>query len=160
MDLPMDSLAHVREHSAEVIIPFMQYYLREKFSIVTVCMREQTYENAQRVARSIRKAANHTKREVMVLASCDFSHFISPEEGKRRDDLVMSKILGRDPRGVEAVVREQRISVCGYGPVMTLMEYAGTHLPEYQLNVLARGHSGEVMPSPEVVDYISMVVYQ
>ncbi len=160
MDLPMDSMAHVREHSAEVIIPFMQYFLRKEFSIVPICMREQTYENAQKVARRINEAATRTKREVMVLASCDFSHFITPEEGRRRDDLVMDKILDRDPRGVESVVREERISVCGYGPIMTLMEYAGSQLPEYRLHVLARGHSGEVMPSPEVVDYISMMVYQ
>ncbi len=43
---------------------------------------------------------------------------------------------------------------------MTLMEYAGFQSPDYQIEILARGHSGEVSPSPEVVDYISLIAYK
>ncbi len=50
--------------------------------------------------------------------------------------------------------------MCGYGPIMTLMEYAGGSNSDYKVEILARGHSGEVVPSHEVVDYISMILYQ
>ncbi len=43
---------------------------------------------------------------------------------------------------------------------MSLMEYAFALLPEYNIQILARGHSGEVYPSPEVVDYVSMILFQ
>jgi len=43
---------------------------------------------------------------------------------------------------------------------MSLMEYARFQSPDYKIEVLARGHSGEVSPSPEVVDYISLIAYK
>ena len=42
--------------------------------------------------------------------------------------------------------------------VFKLLVYA--HSPAYKIEILARGHSGEVSPSPEVVDYISLMAYQ
>jgi AmmeMemoRadiSam system protein B len=161
MNLTWDRLAHSREHSAEVIIPFLQYFLRtHPFSIVPVCMLDQSYKSATLVANRIGEAVEKTKRKIMVLASCDFSHFLSPEEGAIKDQLVLDKILVRDPAGIEQVVNQSQVSVCGYGAIMSLMEYSGNLDPEYEIEILARGHSGEVIPSREVVNYISMIMYQ
>lgn len=161
MNLPYDRLAHSREHSAEVILPFLQYFLSSHaFSIVPVCMLDQSYERALQVAAQIEEAAKETKRHVIVIASCDFSHFLSPEEGFAQDQKVLDKIMSRDTAGIEQVVKQDRISVCGYGPIMGLMEYVRSFCPEYQIQLLARGHSGEVSPSREVVNYISMIMYQ
>ena len=73
---------------------------------------------------------------------------------------MIDEILSRNSDGVEKVVNKHHVSICGYGPIMALMKYAGSIDPEYKINILARGHSGEVIPSPEVVDYVSMIVYQ
>ena len=161
MKLPFDKRAHAREHSAEVIIPFIQYFLADHpFSIVPVCMMDQTYKNALYVAERIIKASVKTGRKIMLIASCDFSHFLPPAEGMKMDQLILDQILMQNAQGVERAVIEHRISACGYGPIMTLMEYAGTLNPEYRIEVLARGHSGEVSASPEVVDYISLIAYR
>ncbi len=161
LKLPFSVQAHAREHSAEVIIPFLQYYLADHaFSILPVCMMDQSYESAVRIAGGIHKAVKHTGRKIMVIASCDFSHFLTPEEGQSLDQLVLDKIFGRNPEEVERVVIKNRVSVCGYGPIMTLMVYAAMQHPDYKVRILARGHSGEVSPSTEVVDYISMIIYQ
>jgi len=160
MELPFDERAHAREHSAEVIIPFIQYFLEDHpWSFVPVCMADQTHKNAVLVAERIVRAAKLTGRKIMVLASCDFSHFLPPPQGREMDQLVIDHILERNAPGVEHAVLENRISVCGYGPIMSLMEYARTQSPDYQVEILARGHSGEVSPSPEVVDYISLITY-
>ncbi|MEN8201324.1 MAG: AmmeMemoRadiSam system protein B [Bacteroidota bacterium] len=161
MKLPYDRLAHSREHSAEVIIPFLQYFMpAHSFSIVPVCMMDQDFESASLVAARIGMAVKQTKRNIMVIASCDFSHFLSPEEGASCDQLVLDRIQARDAAGIERIVKQKHISVCGYGPIMSLMEYAGSISPEYEIQILARGHSGEVIPSREVVNYISMIMYQ
>lgn len=161
MDLPFDSKAHAREHSAEVIIPFMQYFLDDhEFSIVPVCMKDQGFKSASLVAESIKKAAARTGRKIMVIASCDFSHFLPSEEGAMLDQLVLNSIRDRDASGVEKAVIEHRISVCGYGPIMSLMEYARLREKKYKIEILARGHSGEVQASREVVDYISIMAYK
>jgi AmmeMemoRadiSam system protein B len=161
MKLPFDKRAHMREHSAEVIIPFIQYFLAgHPFSIVPVCMMDQSYKNALYVAERIIKASVKTGRKIILIASCDFSHFLPPAEGMKMDQLLLDQILMQNAKGVERAVIEYRISACGYGPIMTLMEYAGTLNPNYRIEVLARGHSGEVNASPEVVDYISLIAYR
>lgn len=160
MELPFDQRAHAMEHSAEVIIPFIQYFLADQaFSIVPVCMSDQTHISASLVARRILRATKKTGRKIMVLASCDFSHFLPPDKGAEQDQYILDHILSRNPPAVEKTVIEKRVSVCGYGPIMTLMEYAGSYSPDYKIEILARGHSGEVSPSLEVVDYISLITY-
>ncbi len=161
MGLSFDAKAHAREHSAEVIIPYLQYFLEDHpFSIVPVCMGNQGYDQAVLIAEKIHHAATRTGREIMVLASCDFSHFLPPEEGRKKDQYVVDEILARNPKGVEDAVSFHRVSVCGYGPIMALMRYAAQLNPGYLIRILARGNSGDVNPSPEVVDYISLILYQ
>lgn len=161
MELPFDKRAHAREHSAEVLIPFIQYFLSEQaFSIVPVCMSDQSHKNSAHVANCILRAQKKTGRKIMLIASCDFSHFLSPSEGAELDQLILDHILERNAPSVEQTVVDKRVSVCGYGPIMSLMEYASSLAPEYQIKILARGHSGEVHPAPEVVDYISLIAYK
>ena len=161
MELPYDNRAHAREHSADVIIPFIQYFLPDHpFSIVPICMKDQTHKNASLIAKRVSKAAIKTGRKIMLIASCDFSHFLPASEGSKKDQLILDQILERNAPGVEQAVIENRVSVCGYGPIMSLMEYSRIQSPDYKIEVLARGHSGEVSPSPEVVDYISLITYK
>ena len=161
MELPFDTRAHAGEHSAEVIIPFIQYFLADQpFSIVPVCMKDQSYKNANLVSERIQQGVARTGRIIMVIASCDFSHFLSSSEGMKQDQLILDKMTDRKAPGVEQAVIENRVSVCGYGPIMTLMEYSKSKNSAYQIKILARGHSGEVSPSNEVVDYISLIAYR
>ncbi len=161
MDLHFDPRSHAMEHSAEVIIPFIQYFLPEQaFSIVPVCMLDQTHENAALVAEKTILAQKKTGRKIMLIASCDFSHFLPPIKGAELDQYILDQILVGNAKAVEELVRDKRISVCGYGPIMSLMEFAGSQSPDYQVEVLARGHSGEVSPSPEVVNYISLIAFK
>ena len=75
-----------------------------------------------------------------------------------KDQHVIDNILSRNAAGVEMAVNEHRVSVCGYGPIMALMEYSGLYDSEYKVEILARGHSGDVSPSREVVDYVSIIL--
>ncbi len=160
LDLPLDSRAHAMEHSAEVIIPYLQYYLKDhSFSILPICMMDQSYQSANEVTKKINEAIRLTGRDIMMLASCDFSHFLHPSDGFKKDQCILDQISSRDPQGVEIAVKRHRVSLCGYGPVMTLMKYAESIQEDYQIQVLARGHSGEVTPSNEVVDYITIMFY-
>ena len=161
MDLPFDIMARSGEHSAEVIVPFIQYYFPDyPFRIVAVCMRDQGHESARLVSESIQGAVKKTGRDIMVLASCDFSHFLPPALGVKRDQKVLDEILSRNAPEVEQAVKKHDLSVCGYGPVMTLMNYSSSIEKAYNVRIMARGHSGEVIDSDEVVDYISILMYR
>ncbi|MBN1132694.1 MAG: AmmeMemoRadiSam system protein B [Bacteroidales bacterium] len=160
LDIRKNRRAHAYEHSGEVLLPYIQrYYGNRPFKLVPLCMLNQSYQSAMNLGDQIYQAAIQSKRTILLLASSDFSHFLSAEEGHRADELVLNEIGKGNPAGVFEAVKTHNISVCGYGPIMTLMHYAGLVKPDYKRKLLARGHSGEVAPSEEVVDYISMVFY-
>ncbi len=96
-------------------------------------------------------------RKVLIIASSDFSHFLSPKQGKEKDAFVLENIITLDSPAIEKVVHKKNISVCGYGPIMTLIEYSKLVTTNPKVDILRIGHSGEIIPSNEVVDYISIL---
>lgn len=160
LGIPESSMAHQYEHSAEVMVPFLQHFLDYPFSIVPISITHQTYENARSLAEKIFEANRSLKKKILIIASSDFSHYVHPKEGERKDDLVIDQIMKGDSGQVYRVVQEHRVSVCGYGPIMTLMEYAKLVAGKPVAEVIRRGCSGDVMPSSEVVDYVTILFYQ
>ncbi|MEX2370004.1 MAG: AmmeMemoRadiSam system protein B [Bacteroidales bacterium] len=160
LPFPFDPGAQENEHAAEVIIPFIQYFFRDvPPKILPVCMNNQDSNTAIMLGKSLHQAVVKIGRRVLIIASSDFSHFLSPDEGYKQDQYVLDKILMKDTRGVEEQVLKHKVTVCGYGPIMTLMAYAALENEDYQAILLARGHSGEVHPSAEVVDYVSVMFH-
>jgi AmmeMemoRadiSam system protein B len=75
------------------------------------------------------------------------------------DQKVIDKILSFDAEGLYKTIISNNISVCGYGPVMTLLYYSNALEKQVKAEVLSKGHSGEIYPSDSVVDYVSMIFY-
>lgn len=158
LDLPFSDIAHQNEHSGEVMLPLLQTYAKEPFKIVVITLSQQNQTNAKFLADKIDKVAKKLNRKVLIIASSDFTHFKSPETSKILDDKVLIEIEKQNTSGVEKVVKENKISVCGYGPIMCLMEFASLQ-GKYKTDIIARGHSGMVHPSSEVVNYISILFH-
>ena len=74
-------------------------------------------------------------------------------------NFVLEEILSLNSQGIYKTVTEKNISVCGYGPIMALVEYAKLISPDSKAKILRKGHSGEIMPSDEVVDYVSILFF-
>jgi AmmeMemoRadiSam system protein B len=160
LDLPVSETAQMREHSAEVMLPFLQKWLTYPFKIVPICIMRQNPLTSMEIAEKIYKTNQHLKRKIFIIASSDFSHYVDPEKGKEKDTLVLNEIEKLDSRHLYDTVIRNRISVCGYGPIMTLIEYAKLVSAEPQTKILARGNSGKTMPSASVVDYVSVLFYK
>ena len=156
----ISSEAHQFEHSGEVQIPMLQHFLDYDFQILPITMSVQNTENAKIIAKTILNVNQQLGGKICILASSDFSHFVEPEEGKRIDRFVIDEILELNAPGVQKEVKEKNISVCGYGPIMTLIEYAKLISDSPKIKVLKVGNSGDIIPSNEVVDYVSMLFYQ
>ncbi len=157
LDLPFSPEAQAGEHSAEVMLPYLQYFFDHPFRILSVNMRDQEVHQARDIAEKIHEAEKALNKEILVIASSDFSHFLTPERSRELDDKVLQAILARDAVAVEETVRQHQVSVCGFGPIMALMAYAELKDPGYVVHMLRRGHSGEHRPSPEVVNYVSLL---
>jgi len=161
INLPRSADAQRGEHSAEVIIPYLQFFLNYKFKIVPITMLRQNYKNARMLAEKIYKAKELTNRKIALIASTDFSHYEKPEMAFYNDNLVINRILDNSIRGLYDTIRENKISVCGYGPIMTLMFFSRMVYANYQVEILARGNSSEKSDDHQelVVDYVSALFY-
>lgn len=159
LEIPVSESFHKYEHSGEVMLPFLQKYIDYPMQIVPISIGKQNPEHSSELSGKLSHAVNKTGRKICLIVSSDFSHYVSVEYGKKADQKVLDKILGLDSAAVYKEIMENDISVCGYGPIMTLIDYSKENYPDTVAKILARGHSGEIFPSSEVVHYISLLFY-
>jgi hypothetical protein len=146
-----DPVSHRFEHSIEVQLPFLQYIKRD-IKIVPISMGFQDYETAVETDKTVRKAiAGH---DVCIIASTDFSHYIPPEKARQLDTKVIERILALDPKGMYDTVAANDVSMCGYGPVMTML----LSCEGKEAKLLKYANSGDVHPMDTVVGYAGIVI--
>jgi AmmeMemoRadiSam system protein B len=146
-----DDEAHRFEHSVEVQLPFLQYF-SDTIQFVPVCMGFQDLESAVSVGQTIAKAISG--KDVVVIASTDMSHYVSPMLAKKKDGMALEEIKRMDTKALYDVVRDENISMCGYGPVIATM----TACSGGKATVLKYANSGDVHPMAQVVGYASVVI--
>ncbi len=147
----IDRAAHLYEHSVEVQLPFLQY-LDPQVKVVPVVMGRQDIVMARETAKVLREACSG--KDVAFLASSDLSHYLPAEAARERDGLVLERIMELDAEGVIDAVEGNDISMCGYGPVATMLLACGGS----KARLLHYGNSGEVRPMEDVVGYAAAVV--
>lgn len=138
-----------REHSLEVQLPFLQHLWGSDFSFVPICIKDQGRGTAEGVGQAIEEA---TPSGTLVIASTDFSHYESPEVARDKDGKAIDAIVDMDLGGFYEKVSEYGISICGYGAVGALMNFArGRGLTPEELKYAT---SGEISGyGEEVVGY-------
>ncbi len=119
-----DEKAHIYEHSNEVQLPFLQYIYGSRFKIVPITLMLQTPEVAKDIAKAIHKAWSHIGRDLIIVATTDFTHYEPHSIATRKDKLIIDKIIKLDSEGLYKTIEEYNVSMCGPGPVMTLIELA------------------------------------
>ena len=166
-----DDMAHRSEHSIEVQLPFLQYVAKEKkFDFVPICMMMQDAKTATEVGTILAEVLQKASKKAVIVASSDFSHagfnYMSmPPEGlrvdsyaKAQDHLAIEKILALDPEGLIETVHDKNITMCGYGPVASML-VAAKKLGATKAELLKYGTSYEVHPDTSCVGYGALVVY-
>ena len=138
-----DETAHAREHSCEVQLPFLQL-VAPSARIVCLCMAWQDEKSAQDLAKAIFAAAKKTKRNVIVIASSDFTHYESAESAKVKDTPALSLLDKMDAVGFESLVDARDLSICGHGPIACALIYARLAGAK-KCELLKYIHSSEVM---------------
>lgn len=160
LNIPKSEIAHKYEHSGEVMLPLLQYFLDYKFNILPVTISRQNVANGKLLAEALWNANKTLNKTILMIASSDFSHYVEPEEGKKLDKMVLDEVKALNSEMLYKKIIKNNITVCGYGPIISLIEYSVKVSSNPQTQILCMGHSGEVMPSNEVVDYISILFYE
>jgi AmmeMemoRadiSam system protein B len=149
----VDEAAHGREHSIEVQLPFLQY-TEPQPKVVPLQVRFGSFEHLTAIAKVVRNAIQG--RDVLLVASTDFSHYIPAEEARRLDALALDQILARNARGLYETVTERQISMCGIAPTTVLL--AALAEEDLAAESLGWGHSGEAESMADVVGYASVLL--
>lgn len=154
---PASEIAHRNEHSAEVMLPFIQVILNRNITILPISIGFPTPETARKLAKKLLKAKEETNRRILVIASSDFSHYVTPENGAMLDNLALEKVENFDSNGFYQTVKKFGITVCGYGPIMALIEYSLLCSRNPKVDIAIRGNSGKHSSPRSVVDYITLI---
>jgi len=143
LSLPPVRLAegpHLREHSLEVQLPFLQCVL-EAFSLVPFAVGDATTEEVDALLELL-----WGDDETLILVSSDLSHYYDYETARRLDAATTSAIESLDPAGLDME------SACGRVPVRGLLRAAARH--ELRASTIDLRNSGDTAGSRDrVVGY-------
>jgi len=121
--------AFTYEHSVEVQVPFLQYKLGNNFMIVPSIMKNY-YDFAKEIGKLL--AETLSDKDVLVISS-DFTHYgpfydyVPFEDGRKVKELDMKlieRILNLDSYGFYKLIKETGATVCGWGPIVSVIEFA------------------------------------
>jgi len=118
-----DFLAHAYEHSIEVQLPFLQCFKKE-FKFVPIIISYAEGHIYQAIGREIAKAIKDLKRDALIIASSDMTHYESQEDARSKDMKAIEAILKLDEEELIKRVDELDISMCGYAPVAAMLSAA------------------------------------
>jgi AmmeMemoRadiSam system protein B len=160
--------AHSREHSIEVQLPFLQY-LKQDFKFVPITLAMQDYKTCKEVGEIIAEAIKKSGRDVVVIASSDFTHCglmygQVPPSGMNagkwaadQDKKAINAILNLDPKGLLRSVRQFDITMCGYGPIITMLT-ATKELNASKSDLLKYASSYDIHPADSAVGYGAIAI--
>lgn len=152
-----DEIAHQREHSIEVQLPFIQHTQRD-FKIVPVCIGLQDEESALEIGDEIREAVKRSRKKVVVIASSDLTHYQPAAIAREKDTPVIDAILNLDIDELYKRIYELAATVCGYGAIAAML-YATKKLGASRAELLHYSTSGDVTgDESSVVGYAGIIV--
>lgn len=128
-DCTLDKSIHAREHSVEVIVPFVQV-LFPGAKIVPAIVGEADVGTCERFGKAL--AQTLKGRNALIVASTDLSHYPSAANASMVDRQTLQAILPLDPASFHAVahtasdrnIRGLSTRACGEAPVMAAMAAA------------------------------------
>lgn len=157
LGIGIDELSHQNEHSLEVQVPFIKYRF-PRSRIVPVMMGRQDIESARTLSESICAAVRQTKRDVRIVASSDFSHYVPAEKAKADDLYAIEALMTLDVEEFYRRIAQRGVTACGYGPI-SAMVLACRNFGATRGELITYATSGDVTgDNREVVGYAGIAV--
>jgi AmmeMemoRadiSam system protein B len=144
--------AHVREHSLEMQLPFLQR-LAPALPIVPLLMGRQDAATVRELGDAL--AATLRGRRAIVIASTDLSHYHDAVTAAQLDAVVVDCVSRFDVDGLQRALEDRPEHACGGGPTVSVMRAAAL-LGAKNAVVLQRADSGDVSgDKSSVVGYLA-----
>lgn len=153
------------EHALEVILPFLQFWLKHPFSIVPVIVGGESEDTSQKLADILKPYLNENN---IFVVSSDFSHYPTYNDAVVSDNTMADAIVSGLPNQFLHTKREIEnrhtpqllTAACGWTAILTLLNMINGN-PKYPIAKIAYQNSGD---SPygqknKVVGYYAIAVY-
>ncbi len=155
--LTEDSSAHRHEHAVEVQLPFLQA-CREQLTFVPIAVGTSRFDALHLLGEAIASGVKAAGKPVLIVASSDMNHYESDSLTRKKDARVIERVLALDPQGLYNVVRDEHISMCGYGPAVVMLTAAKV-LGAKMAELVKYATSGDISGDREhVVGYAGLAV--
>ncbi len=149
--------AHIREHSLEVQLPYLQAVL-DSFRIVPISMGYPEPGTVDLLAESLSDIPVDDK--TVIVASTDWQHYRPADEGRGMDSLGIDCLQRLDPDRLERYLRDEKVEMCGGGATVAVLK-AAVRKGANRVKVLRYGDSGDISgDKSSVVGYVAAVIYQ
>ncbi len=151
----IDNSAHAWEHSIEVQLPFLQYIFGD-FQFTAICIKNINFEVVSIVGEVLADLSK--EKDILVIASSDFTHFESAESARKKDMPAINLINNLDAAGFHSYVVQNNVSICGLGPITAALSFAKSS-GATKGNLLKYANSGDVSGDHRnVVAYASIKI--
>ncbi|MCU1240263.1 MAG: hypothetical protein JWO71_989 [Candidatus Acidoferrum typicum] len=114
-----DAVAHSREHSLEVQLPFLQV-LAPGFSFVPIALGTVRFDDLVAVGEALARVLAPNP-EALLLTTSDLNHYEDDATTRLKDQKAIDQILALNPLGLYDICRSENISMCGLGPVVAML---------------------------------------
>jgi AmmeMemoRadiSam system protein B len=153
-----DFVAHEREHSLEVQIPFLQRLVGENLRFVPIVLATDRFAVIEELGHAIAQVVSAHSESVLVIASTDMNHYESDIITREKDSSAIERILALDPRGLYDTVRFGEISMCGYAATAAML-IAMRDLGAKKAQLVRYATSGDINGDrDQVVGYAGLMV--
>jgi AmmeMemoRadiSam system protein B len=153
-----DRVAHQREHSLEVQIPFLQQ-LNSNLRFVPVVLATNRYQELKALGHAAAKVIGAQNEAVLLVASTDMNHYESDTITRAKDQKAIDRILELDPRALYDTVTSDDITMCGVAATVAML-IAMRDLGATQAELVRYATSGDITGDrEEVVGYAGLIVW-
>jgi AmmeMemoRadiSam system protein B len=151
-----DAVAHSSEHSLEVQLPFLQR-LAPSFQFVPIVTGPLQFKDLESLGQAVAEVIRSEQEPVLLIASSDMNHYEPDDITRVKDHKATDQILALEPRKLFDTVRNENISMCGYGATVAMLT-AVRALGATHAELVSYSTSGEVNGDlQQVVGYAGML---
>lgn len=159
-----DIQPHIREHSIEVQLPFLQYWLKNPFTIVPLIVGGESPKTCSQLASALKPFLTG---ENLFIISTDFSHYPGYSDANLSDSIMAGAVLSNSSKAFLKAKQTQEsggipnlvTAMCGWSSVLTLLDMTENN-PDYAFQKLFHKNSGDSQygEKDRVVGYYSIAL--
>ncbi len=154
--LDVDEASHSFEHSIEVQLPFIQFLFKDGPKFIPICMMMQDLKTSRDIARSIVEQCKG--KDFVIIASSDFTHYEPHDTASKKDGMAIDAITNLDDTKLNELGESNRVTMCGYGPITTLIA-AAKILGGIKSEFLSYKTSGDITGDKSAVVGYSSIIF-